>query len=120
MPQTMTSQEPGTQEAETSSPVLFESWGRYPTYSGKIVPLNWQGDFPDVADGIHNGALPVGMGRSYGDVCLLRDGNILLTTAMTAPKFQTFYPQWEHFARFRDPMLTSSFWERVTGDQSTL
>ena len=36
--------------------------------------------------------------------------------AMTADQFQAFYPQWEHFARFRDPMLTSSFWERVTGD----
>ena len=77
MPQTPTS--PG---AETPSPALFESWGRYPTYSGKIVPINWQGDFPSAAAGIHNGALPVGMGRSYGDVCLLKDGNLLLTTGM--------------------------------------
>jgi hypothetical protein len=36
--------------------------------------------------------------------------------AMTAPQFQAFYPQWEQFARYRDPMLTSSFWERVTLD----
>jgi FAD/FMN-containing dehydrogenase len=34
--------------------------------------------------------------------------------AMTATQFQTFYPEWQRFARFRDPMLTSSFWERVT------
>jgi hypothetical protein len=34
--------------------------------------------------------------------------------AMTAAQFQTFYPAWQRFARFRDPMLTSSFWERVT------
>jgi len=34
---------------------------------------------------------------------------------MTAAQFQTFYPQWERFARFKDPALTSSFWERVTG-----
>ena len=40
--------------------------------------------------------------------------------AMTAPQFQSFYPQWQQFARFRDPMLTSSFWERVTGDRPTL
>jgi hypothetical protein len=33
---------------------------------------------------------------------------------MTAAQFQTFYPEWRRFARFRDPMLTSSFWERVT------
>ncbi len=35
--------------------------------------------------------------------------------AMTAAQFQTFYPQWEQLARFQDPVLTSSFWERVTG-----
>jgi FAD/FMN-containing dehydrogenase len=40
--------------------------------------------------------------------------------AMTPDQFQTFYPQWQQFARFRDPLLTSSFWERVTGDRSTL
>jgi hypothetical protein len=34
---------------------------------------------------------------------------------MTPTQFQTFYPAWQRFARFRDPMLTSSFWERVTG-----
>ncbi len=36
--------------------------------------------------------------------------------AMTAAQFQAFYPQWQNFARYRDPLLTSSFWERVTGD----
>jgi FAD/FMN-containing dehydrogenase len=36
--------------------------------------------------------------------------------AMTAAQFQSFYPQWEQFARYRDPMLTSSFWERVTAN----
>jgi FAD/FMN-containing dehydrogenase len=40
--------------------------------------------------------------------------------AMTAAQFQVFYPQWEHLARFRDPAITSSFWERVTGDTATL
>jgi FAD/FMN-containing dehydrogenase len=62
--------------------VPFESWGRYPTYGAKIIPLHWQSDFPRVIDGLPNGALPVGMGRSYGDVCLLKDGNLLLTTGM--------------------------------------
>ncbi len=33
--------------------------------------------------------------------------------AMTAAQFQAFYPQWEQFARYKDPVLTSSFWERV-------
>src|ERR1700751_1749126 len=69
-------------EAENSGSPQFESWGRYPTYEGKILPLHWQSDYPRVVEGVHNGALPVGMGRSYGDVCLLKDGNLLLTTAM--------------------------------------
>ncbi len=72
-----------TSEATTiSDHAPFESWGRYPTYPANIVPLNWQTDYPSVATGVHNGALPVGMGRSYGDSCLLKDGNLLLTTGM--------------------------------------
>ena len=62
--------------------VPFESWGRYPRYAGKIVPMHWQQDFPANISGLHNGALPVGMGRSYGDSCLLKDGNLVLTTGM--------------------------------------
>ena len=69
---------------EATSPVQspFESWGRYPTYGAKLLPLHWQSDFPALTANLHNGALPVGMGRSYGDVCLLKDGNLLVTTAM--------------------------------------
>jgi len=69
------------QPAKTAPPA-FESWGRYPRYDATIVPLNWQGDFPGVMAGLHGGALPVGLGRSYGDVCLLKDGNLLQTTGM--------------------------------------
>jgi hypothetical protein len=39
---------------------------------------------------------------------------------MTPEQFQAFYPQWENFARYRDPLFTSSFWERVTGDRPSL
>jgi len=60
----------------------FESWGRYPVYDAKVVPLHWQTDFPRVIDGVHSGALPVGLGRSYGDVCLLKEGTLVETTAM--------------------------------------
>ena len=35
---------------------------------------------------------------------------------MTAAQFQAFYPQWQAFARYKDPALDSSFWERVTGE----
>lgn len=60
----------------------FESWGRYPRYNATVKNLHWQGDFPRIIDGVHTGALPVGMGRSYGDVCLLKDGTLLRTTGM--------------------------------------
>jgi FAD/FMN-containing dehydrogenase len=61
----------------------FESWGRYPSYPATITPLNWQSDFAPAIAPIHpGGALPVGMGRSYGDSCLLKDGTLLLTTGM--------------------------------------
>jgi FAD/FMN-containing dehydrogenase len=60
----------------------FESWGRYPSYEATLKPLHWQGDFPAAISGVHTGALAVGMGRSYGDVCLLNEGTLLPTTAM--------------------------------------
>jgi FAD/FMN-containing dehydrogenase len=60
----------------------FESWGRYPSYPANIIPLNWRGDFSAIAPTLNGSALPVGMGRSYGDVCLLDRGNLLLTTGM--------------------------------------
>ncbi len=69
--------------SDTTGAPPFESWGRYPSYDATIVPLSWQGDFPKVIDGVPaGGALAVGMGRSYGDVCLLKDGTLLQTTGM--------------------------------------
>ena len=65
-----------------TGPPQFESWGRYPRYGARVVPLNWRDDFPAVLAGAHNGALPVGLGRSYGDVCLLEGGTLLQTTGM--------------------------------------
>ena len=60
----------------------FESWGRYPKYQAHVVPMHWQQEFPaNIAD-LNNGILPVGMGRSYGDSCLLENGNLVVTTAM--------------------------------------
>jgi FAD/FMN-containing dehydrogenase len=71
-----------SQEAPPQIKAPFESWGRYPTYDAKLIPLHWQSDYPSAVAGLHNGALPVGMGRSYGDVCLLKNGNLLVTTGM--------------------------------------
>jgi FAD/FMN-containing dehydrogenase len=71
-----------TDGASPDGKVPFESWGRYPRYGARIVPMNWQQEFPANIAGLHNGALAVGMGRSYGDSCLLKDGNLVVTTGM--------------------------------------
>src|ERR1700678_2253415 len=49
----------------------FESWGRYPKYPAELHPLFWKEDFP-AANAPESKMLAVGMGRSYGDVCLLQ------------------------------------------------
>jgi FAD/FMN-containing dehydrogenase len=60
----------------------FESWGRYPSYAAHLIPMHWQSEFPANVARVHNGVLPVGMGRSYGDSCLLNEGNLVVTTGM--------------------------------------
>src|ERR1700729_2389365 len=56
----------------------FESWGRYPKHPAEVHPLFWKEDFPaPVAS--QSKMLAVGMGRSYGDVCLLQHGTLLHT-----------------------------------------
>lgn len=72
-----------SKEATTPSSAPFESWGRYPSYNARTIPINWQSDYAPAIANLHNGALPVGMGRSYGDSCLLKDGNLLVTTGMS-------------------------------------
>lgn len=56
----------------------FESWGRYPKLDASIVPLHWTCDFP-LRPPPATRMLPVGAGRSYGDVCLLGHGTLLRT-----------------------------------------
>ena len=56
----------------------FESWGRYPKYPAELHPLFWKEDFP-AANAPESKMLAVGMGRSYGDVCLLQHGTLLQT-----------------------------------------
>jgi FAD/FMN-containing dehydrogenase len=60
----------------------FESWGCYPKYQATLVPLNWAQEFPPKLENMASSALPVGMGRSYGDVCLLDGGTLLSTLGM--------------------------------------
>lgn len=55
----------------------FESWGRYPRGEQRLEPLFWPSDFPGHSE--EGSLLPVGMGRSYGDVCLNHGNTVLLT-----------------------------------------
>jgi FAD/FMN-containing dehydrogenase len=54
----------------------FQSWGRYPTLEAEVAPLSWTTDFP-LSRPVATKMLPVGVGRSYGDVCLLENGTLL-------------------------------------------
>jgi FAD/FMN-containing dehydrogenase len=67
----------------------FESWGRYPRLVSPYRPLHWAGDFP-VRDAA-TPQLPVGLGRSYGDVCLLDGGTLLGTRGLD--RLLDFNPQ---------------------------
>jgi FAD/FMN-containing dehydrogenase len=97
MPDTLTHSTPDATPAsadrspEDRGAPEFESWGRYPRYDANLVPINWQQEFPGKLEGLLNGALPVGLGRSYGDSCLLKDGNLLQTTGMN--RLISFDPQ---------------------------
>ncbi|MGB6691683.1 MAG: FAD-binding oxidoreductase [Terracidiphilus sp.] len=59
----------------------FQSWGHYPLLEGDLLPLYWRSDFP-AALPKSKPSLPVGLGRSYGDVCLLDHGTLLNTRGM--------------------------------------
>jgi FAD/FMN-containing dehydrogenase len=68
----------------------FQSWGRYPRGEQQSKPLYWPSDFPgSYGDG--TSLLPVGMGRSYGDVCLNHNNTLLLTRPLD--RLLTFDPQ---------------------------
>ncbi len=68
----------------------FQSWGRYPRGEQQSKALYWPSDFPgSYGDG--TSLLPVGMGRSYGDVCLNHDNTLLLTRPLD--RLLTFDPQ---------------------------
>ena len=68
----------------------FESWGRYPRLQANFVPLHWTSDFP-LPSSPGTSMLPVGLGRSYGDVCLLEGGTLLGSTGLS--RLVAFDPQ---------------------------
>jgi FAD/FMN-containing dehydrogenase len=83
------SESPKLESPKFESP-KFESWGRYPKLNADLVPLSWTSDFP-LARPSATKMLPVGAGRSYGDVCLLKNGTLLKTRGMD--RFVHFDPQ---------------------------
>ncbi len=60
----------------------FLSWGRYPRHQAKVVAIQAQQECRAALNQRNGGLLPVGLGRSYGDSCLLKDGTLLQTTSM--------------------------------------
>jgi FAD/FMN-containing dehydrogenase len=75
-----TESQPKTESPKPASP-KFESWGRYPKLHADLVSLSWTTDFP-LPQPPATKMLPVGAGRSYGDVCLLENGTLLKTRGM--------------------------------------
>jgi FAD/FMN-containing dehydrogenase len=65
-----------------SSRAQFQSWGLYPRLSAEVVSLHWRTDFP-LPIAPKSFVLPVGLGRSYGDCCLLDRGTLLNTRGMS-------------------------------------
>jgi FAD/FMN-containing dehydrogenase len=60
----------------------FTSWGRYPRYDSTVVRVDAQQQCSDHLVAVEGNALPVGLGRSYGDSGLLKDGTLFATPAM--------------------------------------
>lgn len=60
----------------------FQSWGRYPRLHADVLPLHWRSDYPLLSPP-NAPMLPVGLGRSYGDVCLLNGGTLLNSAGLS-------------------------------------
>src|ERR1700749_2124756 len=71
----------GNSSSNAAESPRFESWDRYPQFQADVVPLHWNGDFP-LQHAPATKQLAVGLGRSYGDVCLLENGTLLQTAGM--------------------------------------
>ena len=56
-----------------------ESWGRYPRAQQDVEKLHWREEISLQSDQL---LLPYGLGRSYGDSCLVPGGKLVVTTAL--------------------------------------
>jgi L-gulonolactone oxidase len=67
---------------QPDSPVPYESWGRVSRFPHVITSPAFIDDARATLSDAARPILPVGAARSYGDVCLNRDGALLRTTAL--------------------------------------
>jgi hypothetical protein len=58
--------------------------------------------------------------QRLGDMTLEFGGRLYSAkdACMTERQYKTFYPQWEAFTKYKDPAITSGFWERVMGGET--
>lgn len=59
-----------------------EGWGRYPVVTAEVArpesPVEMKAAMADAREG-HHGLLAHGLGRSYGDACVLENGRVVMT-----------------------------------------
>jgi FAD/FMN-containing dehydrogenase len=58
--------------------VKYESWGRYPRVTPRQVhSVYWLDEIESALTNSQSPSLPYGMGRSYGDACLIENGDVI-------------------------------------------
>ena len=95
---------------------VLKTFGDVPSFGMMSFPLSgfmFALDFP-IKEGV---TFP--LMQRLGDMTREFGGRLYSAkdACMTSDQFKAFYPQWERFARYKDPAITSSFWERVTGQE---
>ncbi|MFN3307258.1 MAG: FAD-binding protein, partial [Candidatus Kapaibacteriota bacterium] len=59
----------------------YLSWGLYPKISpSRVKKINWRTETDIFSDS--SKVLPYGLGRSYGDTCLIQDGTLIDTSGL--------------------------------------
>ena len=97
------------------------SWNNYPKIKSNNIEFLTQ-NFE--LNSQYDENLAYGLGRSYGDVCLNENGNIIVIdnngslypakdARMSSDTFTKSFDNLEFFSKFVDPKFSSSFWRRV-------
>jgi FAD/FMN-containing dehydrogenase len=97
--------------------VVFKTFGDIPSRGMMSFPregINLAMDFPN------NGPKTLKLLQELDQIVLESGGMEYAAkdSRMAASTFKQFYPQWQEFAQYVDPNFSSSFWRRVTGEDS--